>query len=277
MSQTKPIRVHVMTGGFPPGSPAGHDMDYARLQLLQLLHEQPNVLTTVTNDFTDIARWLPGSQLLMTYVAGPHPNEEQNQVLRQWLEAGGRWLALHGTSGGKAAAVSEQSRARKMVKGSHHATLGGFFLNHPPVRKFQVQVVDRNHVLTKDLPPSFEVMDELYLIELQDPATTQVLLTTELAKDPSPPGFGFVYEKDTALQPDGKTRVLGYTREVGKGGVAYIALGHCHSRLNNVQPFVDASVDPAGSTPLLFRGAWETRPFQQLLRNGITWGVGQKQ
>jgi hypothetical protein len=277
MSQIKPIRVHLITGGFPPGSPAGHDMDYARLQLLQLLHEQPNVLATITNDFTDIAKWLPGSQLLITYVAGPHPNEEQNQILQQWLEAGGRWLALHGTSGGKAAPISEQSRARKMVKSSHHATLGGFFLNHPPLRKFQVQVVDRTHMLSKDLPPSFEVVDELYLIELQDPATTQVLLTTELEKDPSPPGFGFVYDKDTALQPDGKTRVLGYTRELGKGGVAYIALGHCHSPLNNVQPFVDAGIDPTGSTPLLFRGAWETKPFQQLLRNGIAWGVRQTQ
>jgi len=276
MSQPKPIRVHVITGGFPPGSPAGHDMDYARLQLLQLLHEQPNVLATVSNDFTDLAKWLAGSQLLITYVAGPHPNEEQNQSLRQWLEAGGRWLALHGSSGGKAAPVSEGSRARKMVKSSHHATLGGFFLNHPPVRKFQINVVDRNHTLTKDLPSSFEVMDELYLIELQDPTTTRILLTTELAKDPSPPGFGFVYDKDTALQPDGKTRVLGYTRELGKGGVAYIALGHCHSPLNNVQPFVDASVDAAGTTPLLFHGAWETQPFQQLLRNGIAWGVGQE-
>jgi hypothetical protein len=276
MSQPQSIRVHVITGGFPPGSPAGHDMDYARLQLLQLLHEQPNVLATVTNDFTDIAKWLPGSQLLITYVAGPHANEEQNQVLRQWLEAGGRWLALHGTSGGKAAPVSAQSRARKMVKSSHHATLGGFFLNHPPLRKFQVHVIDRNHVLTKDLPPSFEVMDELYLIELQEPATTHVLLTTELVKDPSPPGFGFAYDKDTSVLPDGKTRVLGYIRDLGEGGVAYIALGHCHSPLNNVQPFVDPSVDSAGSTPLFFHGAWETQPFQQLLRNSIAWGIGQK-
>jgi hypothetical protein len=99
-----------------------------------------------------------------------------------------------------------------------------------------------------------------------------VLLTTELEKDPSPPGFGFVYDKDTSLLPDGKTRVLGYIREVGKGGVAYIALGHCHSLKNNVQPFVDSSVDSAGNTPKVFRGAWETAPFERLLRNGITWG-----
>lgn len=197
MSEPKPSRVHVITGGFPPGSPAGHDMDYARLRILQLLQEDPQVLSTVTNDFTDVAKWLPESQLLLTYVAGPHPNDEQNQVIRQWLEAGGRWLALHGSSGGKAVRVGEQRRAKKMVKTSHHDTLGSFFLNHPPLRKFRVQVSDREHVLTKDLPSSFEVVDELYLIELQEPSACQVLLTTELDKDPSPPGFGFVYDEDT--------------------------------------------------------------------------------
>jgi uncharacterized protein len=276
MTQPAPIRVHVITGGFPPGAAAGHDMDYARLRLLQLLQENLQVLATVANDFTDVSRWLPDSRLLVTYVAGPHPNEEQNQFIRQWLEAGGRWLALHGTSGGRAVPVGEQRNVRKMVKASHHATLGSFFLNHPPLRKFQVRVTDQGHRLTKGVPASFEVTDELYLIELQEPATCHVLLTTELAKDPSPPGFGFVYDKDTSLQPDGKTRVLGYIREVGQGGVVYLALGHCHSLKNNVQPFVDASVDSTGHTPQLFRGAWETEPFVQLLRNGISWGSGQE-
>jgi hypothetical protein len=39
MDQSQLIRVHVITGGFPPGSAAGHDMDYARLQILRLLQE----------------------------------------------------------------------------------------------------------------------------------------------------------------------------------------------------------------------------------------------
>jgi len=273
MAQTQPIRVHLITGGFPPGSPAGHDMDYARLRLLQLLQEDQGILTTVASDFTDVAKWLPKSRLLVTYVAGPYPNDEQNAFIRQWLEEGGRWLALHGTSGGRAVQVGDDRRVRAMVKLSHHTTLGGFFLNHPPVRKFRVEVTDREHVLTKGLPAAFEVMDELYLIEVLDPAATHVLLTTELPKDPSPPGFGFVYAQDTALMPDGKTRVLGFTKEVGKGSIAYIALGHCHSLLNNVQPFVDASVDAAGTTPKVFRGAWETDAFATLLRNGVRWGT----
>jgi hypothetical protein len=273
MNTLKPSRVHVITGGFPPGSPAGHDMDYARLRILQLLQEHPHLRATVANDFTDIAKWLPDSQLLITYVAGPHPNDEQNEFLRRWLKAGGRWLALHGTSGGKAVRVEETSRARRMVKTSHHDTLGSFFLNHPPLRRFQVHVSDREHIVTRDLPMSFEVIDELYLIELQDPSTCQVLLTTELDKDPSPPGFGFVYDRDTSLLPDGKTRVLGYTRELGKGAVTYIALGHCHSPTDNRQRIVDDSVQSLGDTPRLFRGSWETEPFEKLLRNGIIWGT----
>ena len=276
MSTLRPIRVHVITGGFPPGSRAGHDIDYARLRILQLLQEHPHVLSTVANDFTDIAKWLPDSQLLITYVAGPYPNDDQNQLVRQWLEGGGRWLALHGTSGGKAVRVGETRSARKMVKTSHHATLGSFFLNHPPLRKFRVHVTDREHVLTKALPASFEVIDELYLIELQEPSTCRVLLTTELDKDPSPPGFGFVYDKDTSVQPDGKTRVLGYTRELGKGGVVYIALGHCHSPTTSRQRLVDASVHTSGSAPQLCRGSWETEPFERLLRNGIIWGIGRE-
>lgn len=248
-------------------------MDYARLRLLEALHETPNMYATVAGDFEDLAKWLPTTHFLVTYVAGPFPNDEQNRILREWLEAGGRWFALHGTSGGKAARVGENGRARKMVKGGYHATLGSFFMNHPPVRKFRVEVADRDHPLTRGLPPSFEVMDELYLIELQEPSRCHPLLTTELAKDPSPPGFGFVYDRDTSLLPDGKTRVLGYTRDWGKGGVAYIALGHCHNPSNNVQPFVDESVEPSGTTPLTFRGSWETEAFGRLLRNAIEWGI----
>jgi type 1 glutamine amidotransferase len=248
-------------------------MDYARLRILQLLQEHPQVHSTVASDFTDVARWLPDSQLLITYVAGPHPDDAQNQFLRQWLEAGGRWLALHGTSGGKAVRVEGARSARKMVKTSHHATLGSFFLNHPPLRKFQVRVADRGHTLARDVPASFEVIDELYLIELQDPSASRVFLTTELEKDPSPPGFGFAYDEDTSVLPDGKTRVLGYTRELGKGGVTYIALGHCHSLTDNRQRIVDASAQTAEGMPRLFRGSWEAAPFEQLLRNGIAWGV----
>ncbi len=266
-------RAHLICGGYPAGASAGHDMAYARLRLLELLYGDPGFSTTVANDFTDLDRWLERADLLVTYVAGPYPDDSQNRRLAQWLEEGGRWLALHGTSGGKAAPIDGDRRRRAMVKTPHHATLGGFFLNHPPVRRFRVDVADSTHPLVRGLPPSFEVEDELYLVELQNPASTEILLTTELAEDPSPPGFGFVYEKDTALEADGRSRVLGFSKKVGAGEVVYIALGHCHDSRSNVQPFVDESLDTGGVTPRLFRGPWETDAFRRLLSNSRDWAL----
>lgn len=273
MAAAQQGRAHLIAGGFPPGAPAGHDHDYARLRLLELLREQ-GIPASVGNDFADIQKWLPASRLLITYVAGPYPDQEQTRVIRRWLEDGGRWLGLHGTSGGRAARIAPEMRRRRMLKLDHHAVLGGYFLNHPPIRRFRVDVGDAPDRLTDGLPPSFEVVDEPYMIEVQDPASTRILLTAELGPDSSPPGFGFAYDEDTALMPDGKTRALGYTRELGHGGVTYIALGHCHNPATNSQPFVDASVEPDGKTPPTLHDTWETSAFQTLLRNAVTWGMG---
>ena len=101
----------------------------------------------------------------------------------------------------------------------------------------------------------------------------RVLLTTELPQDPSPPGFGFHYDADTSLLPDGKTRVLGYVKPAGDGAVAYVALGHCHSPRSNSQPFVDESIAESRTTPLHFRGSWENGAFETLVRNAVAWGT----
>ena len=86
MAEQKSGRAHLITGGFPPGSSAGHDHDYARLKLLGLLAEQ-NVPASVANDFADIEKWLPVSRLLITYVAGPYPDAAQCRAIQHWLEA----------------------------------------------------------------------------------------------------------------------------------------------------------------------------------------------
>jgi type 1 glutamine amidotransferase len=267
-----PLRAHLIAGGFPRGQAAGHDHDYARLRLLEMLADA-EVKASVANDFSDVENWLPISRLLITYTAGPIADAAQAASIKRWMEDGGHWLGLHGTSGGKAVRVSEESRRRKMVKLPHHEVLGGFFINHPPVRRYNVDVLDTADDFTRDLPTSFEVIDEPYMIEVQNPSESRIFLTAPLGPDPGPPGFGFAYDEDTALYPDGKTRALGYTRDVGAGGVTYIALGHCHDPQTNSQPFVDKSVDPEGKTPPTLRQTWETAAFPQLLRNAIRWGL----
>ena len=243
-------RAHVIAGGFPPGSQAGHDHDHARLRLLELLAEQ-DVPASVANDFADLEKWLPVSRLLITYVAGPYPDASQCRALGQWLEAGGHWVGLHGTSGGRAERV-EGFRQRRTVKTEHHALLGSRFLTHPPIRKFRVDVRDRDHPVTRGLAASFDIEDEPYFIELQDPGATRILLTADYGPDAVAPSIGTLYASDTSLQSDGRTRVIGYARDVGRGAVTYCALGHCHN------PAIRAgrSADPADTTPPTFHGAW---------------------
>ena len=270
MTDTKNGRAHVIAGGFPPGSMAGHDHDYARLRLLQLLADR-HVPASVANDFADLDKWLPVGRLLITYVAGPYPDAAQCGAIERWLETGGHWLALHGTSGGRAERV-EGSRQRRTVKTEHHALLGAYFLTHPPICKIRVEISDADHPLTRGLGGSFEVEDEPYFVELQNPGSTRILLTAVYGPNAVSPAIGTLYPSDTSLQPDGRTRVLGYTRDVGDGSVAYIALGHCHN------PAIRAgrTADPTDTTPLTFHGSWESPAFITLLHNAIAWGVGAR-
>jgi type 1 glutamine amidotransferase len=222
----------------------------------------------VGNDFADVEKWLPHARLLITYVAGPYPDAAQCRAMQSWIEAGGHWLALHGTSGGRAQKV-EGVRQRRTVKTEHHALLGSFFLTHPPLCRFRVDVRDRDHPLTKGLGGSFEIEDEPYFVELQHPSSTRVLLTADYGERAVSESVRPLYGSDTSLQPDGKTRVLGYTRDVGQGAVTYFAFGHCHNPASRAGRPSEAP----GTGPTTFRGPWETDAFNTLLRNAITWGT----
>jgi uncharacterized protein len=268
MTEDRPLRAHVITGGFPPGSAAGHDHDYARLRLLQLLAER-EIPASVANDFSDVEKWLPVSRMLVTYVAGPYPDAAECRAIRGWLEAGGHWLGLHGTSGGRAERVEGMSQ-RRSVKTEHHDLLGCRFLTHPPICSIKVEVSDADHPLTRGLGAGFEVEDEPYFIELQHPGSTRILLTADYGPSGMSQSVIPLYGADTSLQADGRTRVIAYTRNVGEGGVAYIALGHCHNpAIRAARP--NAVSDP---TPATFHGSWESRPFMTLLRNAIAHGMG---
>lgn len=255
------MTAHLITGGFPPGSQAGHDHDHARLSLLTLLADQAMPASTA-GDFSDIGKWLPHARLLLSYVAGPYPDDAQCAVIRNWVESGGHWLGLHGTSGGRATRV-EGASMRRTQRMAHHELLGAFFLTHPPLCRFRVDVADTAHPITQGLGTGFMVEDEPYFIELRDPANTQILLTATYGEAAISPDVITLYGADTSLQADGATRVLGFTRRIGQGAVSYIALGHCHG---------PASRPDRPNTPV-FRGPWAAAAFQTLLRNAITWRV----
>jgi hypothetical protein len=103
--------------------------------------------------------------------------------------------------------------------------------------------------LTRGLGRFFVVEDEPYFIESQDPGSTRLLLTEDYGPSAVSPAIGTLYALDISLQPDGRTRMLGHTSEVGNGGVTYFALCHCHN------PAVRAArtPDPTDTTPHLSR------------------------
>src|SRR4051794_29106860 len=135
-TMNQPPGVHLIVGGYPPGSTAGHDMDDVRLRLLAELSGLDGHPATVSSDYANLDRWLPPARLLVTYVAGPVPSDEDHAHLRSWLEAGGRWLALHGTSGGEGGGGGSGGGAARGGGGpGHPPPPRGVFLHHPPPQR----------------------------------------------------------------------------------------------------------------------------------------------
>ncbi|WP_310531270.1 ThuA domain-containing protein [Novosphingobium sp.] len=231
-----------------------HDIDYARLQLLQLLAETAHVRTTTASGFDDLAS-LSSADLLITYTCDIVPNEAETEAMRAFLERGGRWLALHG-SNAVLEFLGDGRIGAKPGADSYMDLIGSRFLAHPPIGAFTVEVTEPDHPLTRGIAP-FEVIDELYLFEHR--SEFQTLLHTRFTGSCAP--FAHA-DWDTDTAP------VMYHRAVGTGGIVYLSLGHCRGHY-------DPSPDGAFFIhPTL--GAWAYPVFRELLRRSITWGIADK-
>jgi type 1 glutamine amidotransferase len=230
-----------------------HDIDFARLELLKLLGEDPDVRVRVFEDYSCITT-LRTSQCLITYTCDVMPTQEEQEALANWLEQGGRWFALHGTN----------SILRFLDNGLVDSPpaaplfmelLGSQFIAHPPIDTYRVEVADGSHSLVKGLQ-AFEVKDELYLMEKR--ADQHVLLDTEY--EGQAPGFVQSQWK-RARHP------VMYLRQLGQGAVLYLTLGHCRGP-HDMRPLM-------AHWPETQRCAWELPIFYELLRRGLSWAKAQ--
>jgi uncharacterized protein len=228
-----------------------HDIDFARLELLQLLAEDDRVRVRVFEDYSNIEA-IREADFLVTYTCNVVPPLEVQEALRDWVAAGGRWYALHGTN----------SVIRMMSDGLYGTpdwsplfmeTLGSMFRSHPPIAPYTVSVADPEHPLVRDID-SFESTDELYLMRTY--GDLQILLDTEYAG--AAPGF--VEDNwEHARHP------VFYIHEVGAGAVLYLTLGHCRHHYD-MQPAMDF-------WPAKERCAWDLPVFYTLLRRGLKWAI----
>lgn len=230
-----------------------HDIDFARLEVLKLLAEHAAIRTTVAADYGDVER-IAACRFLVTYTCDLMPTAPEAAAIRDFLEQGGRWLALHGTNSilrfTDAGVDCPEERPDVMEM------LGSQFKAHPPIGEpFRVEVVDRGHDLTRGIE-DFDVVDELYLMKMMAPV--KVLMQTRFSGEAT----GFV----DAQWQDAVVPVL-YLRELGKGAVLYNTLGHCrgHHDLVELMPFW---AHPE-------RCSWNYPVYYEMLRRSIRWAMGE--
>lgn len=228
-----------------------HDIDFARLEILKLLAEHPQVRTTVAHDYADTAR-LAACRFLITYTCDVMPSAAEAAAIRAWLEGGGRWLALHGTN--SILRFTDQGVATPEERPDVMELLGTQFKAHPPIGPFRVEIVDRDDPLTRGID-DFDVVDELYLSKTTAPIRT--LAQTRFQGEAT----GFV----DADWPETVVPIV-YRRELGRGGIVYNTLGHCrgHWDLPELMPYWDHPE----------RCAWNYPVYYELLRRGLVWAIG---
>jgi uncharacterized protein len=229
------MRAHLIAAG------KFHDIDFARLELLKLLAEHPDIRTSVASDYADTAN-LAASDLLMT------------EALADFLDRGGRWIALHGTNStlrfGADGIVDTPDVAPDFTR-----LLGTRFGGHPPIAPFKVFVTRKDHALTEGLR-DFRVEDELYLTHRT--AEIDVLMHTNFT--------GSCPEFRDAEWDEAEVPVL-YERSVGQGSILYCTLGHCRGHYD-LRPVADFWPHPQ-------RCAWNYPVYYELLRRAIRWGRPQ--
>jgi type 1 glutamine amidotransferase len=229
-----------------------HDTDFARLSLLQLLAEIPEIRTRVSDSFANTEA-ITESNFLVTYTCDLRPDEAEERALRDFVSSGKRWIALHGTN-----AILDFTAKGLQCPRSHTVfmeTLGSRFISHPPSHPYKVTISDPEHPLVEGLE-SFEASDELYLCEYY--GEVKPLLETRFTGT-----FQSGYVENE--WPDDDPRLVAYTHPVGAGEVLYITLGHCCGQYD-MRPIQDVAE--------VVRGSWENPIFTELLRRALRWGAG---
>lgn len=247
MSTGAPIRAHLVANA------RYHDTDFARLQLLTLLAELPDIRTTVSSDFA-IASELSDCEFLVTYTCDLRPTADQEQALHDFVKAGGRWIALHATN----ALLDFSSKGVKCAPGHDlfMETLGSRFIAHPRIEPYIVSVADPTHPLVEGIE-EFEATDELYLCHYI--GEVQPLLQTRFTGTFS---GGYIDNE----WPDDEPRLVAYLHPVGAGEVYYLTLGHCCG-VHDMRPLQDVAE--------VVRGSWEDPTYIELLRRAIRWATGE--
>jgi uncharacterized protein len=234
-----------------------HDFDFARLELLKLLAEHEEFRVRVQPDYEDVDP-IAESEILVSYTCDLRPSEHAQRTIRDWVSAGGRWLALHGTN--FALDPTEEGWKVQIEQPIWYDTLGSQFIAHPPIAPYRVDNVAPHHWLVAGIEP-FEATDELYLSDYPNRTSLLPLLQTTYQGG----ARGFARQDWTDTDPD---HLVMYLRTLGDGAVLYNTLGHCrgHYDVPTLKPYY----------PNVDRCSWEVPAFYEILRRSLRWARGEE-
>jgi len=121
----------------------------------------------------------------------------QQEAVADFVAGGGSFLVLHNSMG-------------LYPEGPYLETAGGHYMGHPPLERFRVEVVDRNHPVTRGVS-DFTVADEQHT-PWADPRVRLLLRNRA---------------------PDGRVGAAGWVHEAGRGRVCHLANGHTREALGH--------------------------------------------
>lgn len=117
---------------------------------------------------------------------------DQEEAVEQFVLAGRGFMPLHNSGWGYP------------WKGGYRRTFGGYYVGHPAIAKFNVDVVNENHPITAGVE-SYDIVDEQHFLWF-DYDRVEMLLVSQ--------------------GQDGRQSAAGWAYTYGKGRVVYLANGH---------------------------------------------------
>jgi len=185
-AQPKPIRILIVTGAEHPAH-RWHENSLAIRDALAgserfevRVSEDPEILATGIVDRYDV--------LLLNYCnwEKPSPSKEALEGLVNFVRGGKGLVVIHFSSG----AFPDWPEYEKLI-----GRVWDKVTTHDPYRTFHVEVVDREHPITRKLA-DFDISDELYFCLTGSPEV-RILLTarSEVTKKDEPMGFVLQYGK----------------------------------------------------------------------------------
>lgn len=152
--------------------------------------EEIGATVTYTEDPDDILPALSEIDVLYMSNNQPIPDAETRQAIFDFLDEGKRLMLVHSSIWYNWGDWPEFNRD----------IVGGGSRSHPPLRAFEVTVVDGDHPIMADVPESFTIVDELYRIE-KDEEGSEIHVLAEAKEEGTENVFPVVW---TVEHPDGR-------------------------------------------------------------------------